>query len=64
MFGTGAALIGTANDALYQQTGVIEVPTVPALLDTARVFACQPLMRRSVSPRSMSRENRATIGLT
>lgn len=41
---TGAALIGTANDALYRQTGVIEVPTVPALLDTARVFACQPLM--------------------
>jgi acyl-CoA synthetase (NDP forming)/RimJ/RimL family protein N-acetyltransferase len=41
---TGAALIGTANDALYRQTGVIEVPTVPALLDTARVFASQPLM--------------------
>lgn len=41
---TGAALIGTANEALYRQTGVIEVPTVPALLDTARVFASQPLM--------------------
>ena len=41
---TGAALIGTANDALYRQTGVIEVPTVPSLLDTARVFASQPLM--------------------
>ncbi len=41
---TGAALIGAANDALYEQTGVIEVPTVTALLDTARVFATQPLM--------------------
>lgn len=41
---TGAALVGTANEALYRQTGVIEVPTVPALLDTARVFASQPLM--------------------
>ena len=42
---TGAALIGAANAALYQQTGLIEVPTVAALLDTARVFASQPLMR-------------------
>lgn len=41
---TGAALVGQANDALYRQTGVIEVPTVPSLLDTARVFATQPLM--------------------
>lgn len=41
---TGAALVGMANEALYRQTGVIEVPTVPALLDTVRVFANQPLM--------------------
>ncbi len=41
---TGAALVGTANAALYEQTGVIQVPTVAALLDTARVFATQPLM--------------------
>ena len=41
---TGAALVGIGNDALYLQTGVIEVPTVAALLDTVRVFATQPLM--------------------
>jgi acyl-CoA synthetase (NDP forming) len=41
---TGAALIGQASGALYQQAGVIEVPTVAALLDTARVMACQPPM--------------------
>jgi acyl-CoA synthetase (NDP forming)/GNAT superfamily N-acetyltransferase len=41
---TGAAMLGTANAALYLDTGVIEVPTVTALLDTARVFATQPLM--------------------
>lgn len=41
---TGAALVGPANAALYEQTGLIEVPTVTALLDTLRVFASQPLM--------------------
>ena len=41
---TGAALVGPANAALYEQTGMIEVPTVTALLDTLRVFASQPLM--------------------
>ncbi len=41
---TGAALVGTGNAALYRQTGLIEVPTVTALLDTARVFATQPMM--------------------
>ena len=41
---TGAALVGVGNDAMYRQTGVIEVPTVTALLDTVRVFATQPLM--------------------
>ena len=30
------------GSALYQQAGLIEVPTVPALLDTARVLATQP----------------------
>ena len=29
---------------MYQQAGLIEVPTVAGLLDTARVLACQPLM--------------------
>ncbi|MGA1556465.1 MAG: GNAT family N-acetyltransferase [Ilumatobacteraceae bacterium] len=41
---TGAALIGTANDAVFRQTGLIEVPTVAALLDTVRVFADHPTM--------------------
>jgi acyl-CoA synthetase (NDP forming)/RimJ/RimL family protein N-acetyltransferase len=41
---TGAALIGPGTGALYQQAGLIEVPTVVALLDTARVMATQPLM--------------------
>jgi acyl-CoA synthetase (NDP forming)/RimJ/RimL family protein N-acetyltransferase len=40
---TGAALIGAGNEALYRDTGVIEVPTVTAMLDTARVLATQPL---------------------
>ncbi len=40
---TGAAAIGSASDALYQQAGIIEVPTVHAMLDTARVFATQPV---------------------
>lgn len=45
---TGAAMAGPAGSALYRQCGVIEVPTVAAMLDTARVLATQPLMR---SPR-------------
>ena len=40
---TGAAAIGTAGAALYQQAGVVEVPTVLAMLDTARVLATQPV---------------------
>ena len=36
-----------ASGALYQQAGVIEVPTVPAMLDTARVLATQPHPPRS-----------------
>ena len=42
---TGAAAIGASGGALYQQAGLIEVPTVAALLDTARVLATQPVMR-------------------
>ena len=40
---TGAAAIGTATEALYQQAGLIEVPTVRAMLDTARVLESQPV---------------------
>ena len=42
---TGAAAIGPSGSALYQQAGLIEVPTVAAMLDTARVLATQPVMR-------------------
>ena len=41
---TGAAAIGPTGGALYQQAGLIEVPTVAAMLDTARVLATQPVM--------------------
>ena len=38
---TGVAAVGSAADALYQQAGLIEVPTVRAMLDVARVLATQ-----------------------
>jgi len=31
------------DDALLRQTGIIRVPTLPALLDTTRLLVCQPL---------------------
>jgi len=42
---TGAAATGEMASALYQQAGLIEVPTVPALLETVRVLATQPVLR-------------------
>lgn len=42
---TGAAADGALGGALYQQAGLIEVPTVHALLDTARVLASQAVLR-------------------
>lgn len=68
---TGAALLDPENAALYRQTGVIEVPTVTALLDTARVFATQPLMRgdrvavisNSRSPTVLTEATLTTAGL-
>jgi acyl-CoA synthetase (NDP forming) len=42
---TGAAAIGPTGGALYQQAGLIEVPTVADMLDTARVLATQPVLR-------------------
>jgi len=42
---TGAAADGALGSALFQQAGLIEVPTVHALLDTARVLASQPVLR-------------------
>ena len=41
---TGAAASGSLGSAVYRQAGLIEVPTVPALLDTVRVLSCQPVL--------------------
>lgn len=41
---TGAAADGSLGSTIFQQAGVIEVPTVHALLDTARVFSSQPTL--------------------
>lgn len=69
---TGAALFGAATGALYQQAGVIEVPTVVAMLDTARVMATQPSMdgdrvavvTNSRSPGVLAGAALTTAGLT
>lgn len=68
---TGAALFAPATGALYQQAGVIEVPTVVAMLDTARVLATQPPMNgdrvavvsNSRSPGVLARAALTTAGL-
>ncbi len=41
---TGAAASGSLGSAVYRQAGLIEVPTVPALLDTVRALASQPVL--------------------
>jgi acyl-CoA synthetase (NDP forming) len=41
---TGAAAVEPSGGALYHQAGLIEVPTVAALLDTVRVLATQPVL--------------------
>jgi acyl-CoA synthetase (NDP forming)/GNAT superfamily N-acetyltransferase len=68
---TGAGMIGPSGGALYQQAGLIEVPTVEAMLDTARVLATQPPMRgprvavlaNSRSPQTLSEAALDTAGL-
>jgi succinyl-CoA synthetase alpha subunit/GNAT superfamily N-acetyltransferase len=40
-----SADLGPTNSALYRHCGLIEVPTVAALLDTVRVLATQPVLR-------------------
>jgi acyl-CoA synthetase (NDP forming)/RimJ/RimL family protein N-acetyltransferase len=42
---TGSAADGPMGSALYQRAGLIEVPTVQALLDTCRVLESQPVLR-------------------
>lgn len=68
---TGAAAIGPSGSALYQQAGLIEVPTVAALLDTARVLATQPVLHgpnvavlaNAGSPATLARAAVAAAGL-
>ncbi len=68
---SGAAAIGPSGGALYQQAGLIEVPTVEAMLDTARVLATQPPMRgprvavlaNSRSPQTLSEAALHSAGL-
>jgi acyl-CoA synthetase (NDP forming)/GNAT superfamily N-acetyltransferase len=67
----GAATEGNMGTALYQQAGLIEVPSVPALLDSARVFATQPVLRgpniavvtNSRSPGTLAHAALSTAGL-
>jgi acyl-CoA synthetase (NDP forming)/RimJ/RimL family protein N-acetyltransferase len=69
---TGAALLDPANATLYRETGVIEVPTVTEMLDTARVLANQPLMAgdrvavisNSRSPKVLADATLTSAGLT
>jgi acyl-CoA synthetase (NDP forming) len=42
---TGSAADGAIGSAIFQQAGVVEVPTVHALLDTARVLSSQPILQ-------------------
>lgn len=69
---TGTAAIGPSGGALYQHCGLIEVPTVTAMLDTLRVLASQPVMRgprtavisNSRSPEVLARAAIAAAALT
>jgi acyl-CoA synthetase (NDP forming)/RimJ/RimL family protein N-acetyltransferase len=68
---TGAASVGSLGGALYQQAGLIEVSTVPAMLHTVRVLATQPYPRgphiavltNSRSPGTLARAALQTAGL-
>ena len=68
---TGAAASGDMASALYQQAGLIEVPTVPALLETVRVLASQPILEgprvavvtNSRSPGTLARAALGAAGL-
>jgi acyl-CoA synthetase (NDP forming)/GNAT superfamily N-acetyltransferase len=68
---TGAAAAGDMGSALYHQAGLIEVPTVPALLETVRVLATQPVLRgprvavitNSRSPGTLARAALSAAGL-
>ncbi|MCU1502944.1 MAG: putative acetyltransferase [Ilumatobacteraceae bacterium] len=67
----GAAAIGSGTAALYQESGLIEVPGVRAMLDMVRVLADQPLppgpnvavLTNSRSPGVLAADALATAGL-
>ncbi len=64
---TGSALAENGIDALYAHTGVIQVPTVTAMIDTARTLSTQPLMtgrRVAIVSNSRSPTVLATASLT
>ncbi len=69
---TGAAATGQMGGALYLQAGLIEVPTVPALLETVRVMESQPVLdgprvavlTNSRSPGILARAALESAGLT
>lgn len=69
---TGDAGLGAATAALYEQAGLVEVPTVRAMLDTARVMAGQPVpagprvavISNSRSPGVLARTALLDAGLT
>ena len=68
---TGSAATGQMGGALYQQAGLIEVPTVPALLETVRVMSTQPVLdgprvaviTNSRSPGTLARAALESAGL-
>ena len=68
---TGSAAHGTLGSTLYQQAGLIEVPTVADLLDTCRMLESQPILRgprvavvsNSVSPATLASAALESAGL-
>ena len=69
---TGDAGLGTATAALYEQAGLVEVPTVRSMLDTVRVLADQPvpagprvtIISNSRSPAVLAHTALTNAGLT
>ena len=69
---TGAAASGELGGALFQEAGLIEVPTVGTMLDTARVLVSQPVLRgprvavltNARSPGTLATAALQTAGLT
>jgi len=68
---SGSAADGTLGSALYQQAGLIEVPTVVDLLDTCRLLETQPslsgprvaIVSNAASPTKLAEKALHTAGL-